>query len=58
MGFMMGINYILQVGLAIPAEMSAIAVMISYWDPNASHAGIYIAVFLVFCMCVNIVGVR
>nr|XP_018262615.1 uncharacterized protein I303_05632 [Kwoniella dejecticola CBS 10117]OBR84773.1 hypothetical protein I303_05632 [Kwoniella dejecticola CBS 10117] len=58
MGFMMGINYILQVGLAIPAEMSAIAVMIGYWDTNTAHVPIYIAVFLVVCIAINIVGVR
>ncbi|WWC88923.1 uncharacterized protein L201_003838 [Kwoniella dendrophila CBS 6074] len=58
MGFMMGVNYILQVGLAIPAEMSAIAVMIGFWDDNTAHVPIYIAVFLVVCVAINVVGVR
>jgi amino acid transporter len=30
-GFAMGINSILQYGLAIPSEISAIGVMIGYW---------------------------
>jgi amino acid transporter len=57
-GFMMGINYILQTGMAIPSELSAIAVMISFWDSSASHAGIYIAVFLIVAICTNVIGVR
>lgn len=57
-GFMMGINYILQCGMAIPSEMSAIAVMIGYWDDNSSHVAIYIAAFLVVCIIINVVGVR
>lgn len=57
-GFMMGINYILQTGMAIPSEMSAIGVMIGYWDSNTSHVAIYIAVFLVLCIIINVVGVR
>jgi amino acid transporter len=58
MGFMMGINYILQVGMAIPSEMTAIAVMIGYWDSNTSHVPIYIAVFLATCIVINVVGVK
>lgn len=57
-GFMMGINYILQTGMAIPSELSAIAVMLSFWDENATRAGIYIAVFLVVAIGVNVIGVR
>jgi amino acid transporter len=57
-GFMMGINYILQTGMAIPSELSAIAVMLTYWDNNNNHAGIYLAVFLVVAIATNFVGVR
>lgn len=58
MGFMMGINSILQYGFAIPSELSAIAVMISFWDPVTSHAGAYIAAFLVVAVGTNVVGVK
>lgn len=58
MGFAMGINYILQTGFSIPAELSAIAVMISYWDPVQSHLPIYIAVFLIFPVGLNLAGVK
>lgn len=57
-GFMMGINYILQTGFAVPSEISAIAVMISYWDPIVSHAPAYIATFLIISAVINLVGVR
>jgi amino acid transporter len=57
-GFMMGINYCLQTGMAIPSEISAIAVMISFWDSSTSHAAIYIAVFLVLAIGTNVIGVR
>jgi len=57
-GFMMGINYILQTGMAVPSELSAIAVMINYWDESSKHAGIYIAAFLVVAIITNFVGVR
>ncbi|WVR06753.1 hypothetical protein IAU60_003788 [Kwoniella sp. DSM 27419] len=57
-GVLMGVNYILQTGMAIPSEMSAIAVMLQYWDKNESHVAIYIAVFLVLCIGINILGVK
>ena len=57
-GFAMGINYILQTGLAIPSEGSAIASLATYWDDNSNHAAIYIAAFLVLCIAINIVGVK
>lgn len=33
-GFMMGVTYALKVGLSVPSEMSAIAVLIGFWDSN------------------------
>jgi amino acid transporter len=58
MGFAMGINYILQTGFAVPTEITAIAVMIGYWDPDASHIPVYIAVFLLLSIGINLVGVK
>jgi amino acid transporter len=57
-GFVMGINYILQTGLAIPSEITAAAVMISFWDPASSHVPAYLAAFLVVAIAINLVGVK
>ncbi|KAJ6785900.1 hypothetical protein PWT90_05541 [Aphanocladium album] len=57
-GFTMGINYILQTGLAIPTEIAAAAVMISYWDADQSHLPAYMAAFLVLTILINLVGVK
>lgn len=57
-GFMMGINYILQTGLAIPTEVTACAVMISFWDDIDTHASAYIAAFLIVTVIINLVGVK
>ena len=53
-----GINYILQTGLTFPGELSAIAILISYWDDNSKHAGAYITAFLIATMLMNVVGVK
>ena len=57
-GFAMGINYILQTGLAIPTEITATAVMISYWDHVSDHVSAYIAAFLVLSIGINLLGVK
>ncbi|GFZ49955.1 hypothetical protein JCM24511_07358 [Saitozyma sp. JCM 24511] len=57
-GFAMGINSILQYGLAIPAEISAIAVMIGYWDPVTDHVPAYITIFLLVSIGINLVGIK
>ena len=58
MGFMMGINYILQMGFTIPTEATAIALMIGYWDRNTAHVPIYIALSLILIIAINFVGVK
>lgn len=55
---MMGITYAFTVGLSVPSELSAIAVLISYWDKNEKHAAIYITVFLFVTWGCNLIGVR
>lgn len=57
-GFTMGINYILQTGLAIPTEIAAASVMISYWDHETSHLPAYMAAFLVLTILINMTGVK
>lgn len=37
MGFAMGINYILLTGFTVPTEITAIGLMIGFWDENSSH---------------------
>ncbi|KAL1404843.1 hypothetical protein Q8F55_008454 [Vanrija albida] len=58
LGFMCGVNYILQAGFGIPTELAAIAILFSYWDTNSKHAAIYIIVFLILTVAVNIIGVK
>lgn len=48
----------LQVGFGIPSELSAIAVLFSFWDKAANHAAIYISVFLVIMALINVIGVK
>ncbi|KAK5995396.1 putative amino-acid permease [Cladobotryum mycophilum] len=57
-GFAMGINYILQTGITIPAEITATAVMISYWDHVQTHVSAYIATFLALSIGINMLGVK
>lgn len=57
-GFAMGINYILQTGLAIPTELAAISVMITFWDHSSSHLPAYISVFLIVAIAINLAGVK
>ncbi|GMK58998.1 hypothetical protein CspeluHIS016_0700130 [Cutaneotrichosporon spelunceum] len=57
-GFMLGMTYCFTVGLSVPSELSAVAVLISYWDSNTKHAAIYITVFLFITWAANMFGVR
>lgn len=40
MGFAMGINYILLTGFTVPTEITAIGLMIGFWDENSSHVSL------------------
>ncbi|KAL1408344.1 hypothetical protein Q8F55_005152 [Vanrija albida] len=51
-GFMMG------TGLTFPGELSAIAILISYWDDNKKHAGAYITAFLIATLLMNVIGIE
>ncbi|KAL1407165.1 hypothetical protein Q8F55_006579 [Vanrija albida] len=57
-GFAIGINYILQQGMSIPSELSAIAVMITYWDHNPKHMPGYIVAVLFLPILANILAVK
>ncbi|GAA6004169.1 hypothetical protein JCM10207_002464 [Rhodosporidiobolus poonsookiae] len=56
--FAMGWNYWYNWTIVLPAELDAAAVLISYWDKNTTHAGIYIAVTLVVACAINFGGSR
>ncbi|ROV94925.1 hypothetical protein VSDG_07116 [Cytospora chrysosperma] len=57
-GFAMGINYILLTGFTVPTEITAIGLMLGFWDDNSSHLAIYIIVFLIVCIAINFLGVK
>ncbi|TFY59575.1 hypothetical protein EVG20_g7737 [Dentipellis fragilis] len=59
LGFAVGWNYFYTCAITLPAEITAGAVLIGFWDKNQpDHTGIYIAVFIVLVYCVNAFGAR
>ena len=56
-GFAMGWNYALQWMVVMPIQVSAAGLTIRYWDKHTSPA-VYIAVFWVFVVFLNLLGVR
>ncbi|KIM81036.1 hypothetical protein PILCRDRAFT_510889 [Piloderma croceum F 1598] len=58
LGFAVGWNYFYNVVITVPTEITAAAVLISFWDPDRSHIGIYVAVMCVLTIAVNLIGVR
>ncbi|TFY83835.1 hypothetical protein EWM64_g162 [Hericium alpestre] len=58
LGFAVGWNYFYTTGIALPAEITAGALLIGFWDPNPNHPAIYIAVLIVCVFCVNLFGAR
>jgi len=53
--FTMGWNYWYNWTIILPAELSAAAVLISYWDQHTSPA-VYITVTMVVCVVINMFG--
>lgn len=54
-GFAMGWNYVFQWAAVLPLELTVCGITIQYWRPDIS-VGVWIAVFLVFIIIVNIFG--
>jgi amino acid permease len=56
----MGWNYAMSFLVVPPFELTATSVTIGFWDPdNAKYnVGVWITVFLVFVIIINIFGVR
>ncbi|PWN52633.1 hypothetical protein IE53DRAFT_384890 [Violaceomyces palustris] len=57
LAFTMGWNYWYNWVVVLPAELSAAAVLISFWDDKTSPA-VWISVCLVVCVAINMLGVR
>ncbi|KAM0755400.1 amino acid transporter [Meredithblackwellia eburnea MCA 4105] len=57
LSFTMGWNYTYNWIIVLPAELSAAAVLISYWD-KTTNAGVYIAVCYVVTVAINACGTR
>ncbi|EIM81765.1 general amino acid permease 1 [Stereum hirsutum FP-91666 SS1] len=58
LGFAVGWNYFYTCAIALPAEITAAAAVIEFWDSNPNHTAIYIAVFIVLAFVVNLLGAR
>jgi amino acid transporter len=56
LAFAAGWNYWYAYAILVAAEASVGAVIISYWDPNTS-AGVWITVFLILVLALNIIAV-
>lgn len=54
-GFAMGWNYVAQWATVLPLELTVCAVCIKYWNEELS-SGIFIAIFLVAIIIINIFG--
>ncbi|KAI4868185.1 amino-acid permease inda1 [Hypoxylon rubiginosum] len=54
-GFAMGYNYVLQWAVVVPLELTVCAISISYWNQDIS-AGVWITVFYIFIVIVNVFG--
>ncbi|KAH7909694.1 amino acid permease/ SLC12A domain-containing protein [Hygrophoropsis aurantiaca] len=44
--------------ITVPVEVSGAQILITYWDSNTKHAGIYTAIICVFVSSINVFGVR
>ncbi|KAI0051411.1 general amino acid permease 1 [Auriscalpium vulgare] len=58
LGFAVGWNYFYTLAITLPAEITAAAVVIGYWDHNPDHVSIYVAVFIVLAYATNLLGPR
>ncbi|KAH7881936.1 general APC amino acid permease [Phlebopus sp. FC_14] len=58
LGFAVGWNYLYTNVITVPVEITGAQLLITYWDADPKHAGIYTAVISVFVVAINIFGVR
>ena len=53
LGFALGYNYWYSYAITLPTEITAAAIVISYWD-DKTNPGVYITVFLVVIVFINL----
>jgi yeast amino acid transporter len=53
LGFALGYNYWYSYAITLPTEITAAAIVISYWD-DKTNPGAYITVFLVVIVFINL----
>ncbi|KIJ21090.1 hypothetical protein PAXINDRAFT_6870 [Paxillus involutus ATCC 200175] len=58
LGFAVGWNYFYTGVVSVPVEISGAQLLITYWDSDVNHAGIYTAVIAIAVCAINIFGVR
>ncbi|KAH7890981.1 amino acid permease/ SLC12A domain-containing protein [Phlebopus sp. FC_14] len=58
LGFAVGWNYFYGALLSPAVEITGAQLLITYWDSNVKHAGIYTAVIAVLVVAINVFGVR
>ncbi|KAF7985764.1 hypothetical protein HWV62_369 [Athelia sp. TMB] len=57
LGFALGYNYWYSYAITLPTEITAAAIVISYWD-STTNPGAWIAIFLFVIVLINFAGVR
>ncbi|EGO01248.1 hypothetical protein SERLA73DRAFT_72202 [Serpula lacrymans var. lacrymans S7.3] len=45
-------------GIAVPVEVTALSVLVAFWDKDPNHTAIYIAVTIILLIIINLFGVR
>ncbi|GAA5876077.1 hypothetical protein JCM1840_002763 [Sporobolomyces johnsonii] len=58
LSFAMGWNYWYNWTIVLPAELSAAAVLVQYWDTDTSHVAAYITVTLFVAVIINFGGTK
>lgn len=56
-GFAMGWNYAMGWLIVLPLELSAAAIVVDYWQSGVSN-GVFITIFLLVIVFINLMGVR
>ncbi|EGO27031.1 general amino acid permease [Serpula lacrymans var. lacrymans S7.9] len=51
-------NYFYYAGIAVPVEVTALSVLVAFWDKDPNHTAIYIAVTIILLIIINLFGVR
>ncbi|TFK48431.1 general amino acid permease 1 [Heliocybe sulcata] len=57
-GFAVGWNYFYTNLMSVPVEISAAAILVTFWDENLSHQWIYTLVVCIVVCAINVFGVR